>query len=158
MKALAGYLYVIVLSLWVGGMFLFTFIMTPVIFRSYQRDAAGEIVGKLFPSYFLFSLAVSAAALILFFLSFPDRASSGGISLVLVSLAVITALYVNFRLYPEARKVKQEVHSFEAAPDDPARKRFRRLHAQSAVLNLFMIADGLALLIIRLLTLPPLRR
>jgi uncharacterized membrane protein len=158
MKALAGYLYVIVLSLWVGGMFLFTFIMTPVIFRSYQRDAAGEIVGKLFPSYFLFSLAVSAAALILFFLSFPDRASSGGISPVLVSLAVITALYVNFRLYPEARKVKQEVHSFEAAPDDPARKRFRRLHAQSAVLNLFMIADGLALLIIRLLTLPPLRR
>jgi uncharacterized membrane protein len=150
MKTAAGYLYVIVLSLWVGGMFLFTFVMTPVIFRSYQRDAAGEIVGKLFPSYFIFTLAVSAAALILFFLSFPDRAPLGyRISLVLVSLAVIIALYVNFRLYPEARKVKQEVHSFEAeAPDGPARLRFRRLHAQSAILNLFMIADGLALLII----------
>jgi len=149
MKA-AGYLYVIVLSLWVGGMSLFTFILTPVIFRSYPRDAAGEIVGKLFPSYFLFTLAVSAAALILFFLSFP-----GGnplryrISLVLGSLAVIIALYVNFRLYPEAKKVKQEVHTFAAAaPDEPARTRFRRLHAQSAILNLFMIADGLVLLII----------
>ena len=150
MKTTAGYLYVIALSLWVGGMSLFTFILTPVIFRSYPRDAAGEVVGKLFPSYFLFTMAISAAALILFFLSFP-----GGnplryrISLVLGSLAVIIALYVNFRLYPEARKVKQEVHTFAAtAPDEPARIRFRRLHAQSAILNLCMIADGLVLLII----------
>ncbi len=45
----------IALSLWVGGMSLFTFILTPVIFRSYPRDAAGEVVGKLFPSYFLFT-------------------------------------------------------------------------------------------------------
>lgn len=150
MKTAAGYLYVIALSLWVGGMSLFTFILTPVIFRSYSRDAAGEIVGKLFPSYFLFTLAISAAALILFFLSFPDgNTLRYRISIVLGSLAVIIALYVNFRLYPEAKKVKQEVHSFAAAaPDDPARTRFRRLHAQSAILNLFMIADGLVLLII----------
>jgi hypothetical protein len=147
--ALAGYLYMIVLSLWVGGMSLFTFILTPVIFGSYPRDTAGEIVSRLFPSYFLFTLAVSAAALVLSFLAFPDRGSLRcRISLLLASLAVIIALYVNFRLYPEAEMVKQEVHSFEAAvPDEPARVRFRRLHAQSAVLNLFMIADGLALLI-----------
>lgn len=150
MKTLAGYVYVIVLSLWVGGMSLFTFILTPVIFRSYSRDAAGEIVGKLFPSYFLFTLAISAMALFLFFLSFRDRDPlSYRISLVLVSLAVIMALYVNFRLYPEAQKVKQEVRSFEAvASDEPARIRFRRLHAESAILNLVMIADGLVLLII----------
>jgi hypothetical protein len=147
MKTLAGHLYAIVLSLWVGGMSLFTFILTHVIFRSYPRDAAGEIVGNLFPAYFLFTLAISAATLILFFLSFPDRDPlSYRISLLLVSLAVIIALYVNFRLYPEAQKVKHEVHFFEAtAPDNPARIRFRGLHKQSAILNLFMIADGLAL-------------
>lgn len=149
MKTLARYLYVIVLSLWFGGMSLFTFILTPVIFRSYPRDAAGEIVGKLFPSYFLFTLAISAAALILFLLALPARGSlSYRISVLLASLAVIMALYVNFRLYPEAEKVKQDVHSFEAAaPNGPSRMRFRRLHAQSAALNLFMIADGLVLLI-----------
>lgn len=148
-RALAGYLYMVVLSLWVGGMSLFTFILTPVIFGSYPRDSAGGIVSRLFPSYFLFTLAVSAAALILFILAFQNRDPLRyRISLLLASLAVIIALYVNFRLYPEAEKVKQEVHSFEvAAPDDPARARFRRLHAQSAILNLFMIADGLALLI-----------
>lgn len=148
MKTLAGHLYVIVLSLWVGGMSLFTFILTPVIFSSYPRDTAGEIVGRLFPSFFLFTLAVSAAALILFFLALPGRGTmSYRISLVLVSLAVIMALYVNFRLYPEIEKVKQEVHSFEASPEGPQRMKFRRLHAQSAILNLLMIANGLTLLI-----------
>jgi uncharacterized membrane protein len=149
MKTLAGYLHVIVLSLWVGGMSLFTFIITPVIFKSYPRDAAGEIVGKLFPSYFLFSLAVSAAALIFFLLFFQGKGSlMNGISVVLISLAIAMSLYVNFRLYPEIKKVKQEVHSFETtAPNDPARIRFRRLHAQSAIINIVMIAEGLALLI-----------
>ena len=42
-------LYDLVLALWTGGIFLFTFIITPVIFKSYGRDMAGEIVGKLFP-------------------------------------------------------------------------------------------------------------
>jgi uncharacterized membrane protein len=150
MKTLAGYLYMTVLSLWVGGMSLFTFILTPVIFRSYPRDAAGEIVGKLFPAYFLFTLATSTAALMLFLFSFSGRASFRyRISLLLVSLAVIVSLYVNFRLYPEAKKAKREVQSFEStATDDPARSRFRSLHAQSAILNLLMIADGLALLVL----------
>ena len=149
MGTLAEYLYAIVLSLWVGGMSLFTFILTPVIFRSYSRDTAGEVVGKLFPSYFLFTLTVSAAAWVLFFLSFPGSgAPRYVVSLVLVSLALLTALYVNFWLYPEAKRVKREVRSFEGeAPDSPARSRFRRLHAVSAVLNIFMIADGLILLI-----------
>ncbi len=130
-------------------MSLFTFIMTPVIFRSYPRDAAGEIVGKLFPSYFLFNLAVGIAALFFFLLSLQGRgALINGISLGLISLAIALSLYVNFSLYPGIKRVKQEVHSFEAAArQDPARTRFRRLHAQSAIINIFIIAAGLALLI-----------
>ncbi|MDA8434095.1 MAG: DUF4149 domain-containing protein [Nitrospiraceae bacterium] len=144
MKTLSGYLYAIALSLWFGGMSVFTLLITPAIFRSYSRDQAGEIVGKLFPLYFPFTLAVCAAALALLLLS--GRGSK--ISLVLVSVAVALSLYVNFRLYPEVEKVKQEVRSFERAPDDPARTRFRSLHAQSAVINLVMIGDGLALLVL----------
>jgi uncharacterized membrane protein len=152
MKTIAGYFYVIVLSLWVGGMSLFTFIITPVIFKSYPRDAAGEIVGELFPSYFLFSFAVGVAALIFFLLSFQPRNSlMNAISVVLISLAIAISLYVNFRLYPEIKRVKQEVHSFETTePNNPARTRFRSLHAQSAIINIILIADGLALLVMNI--------
>jgi len=46
-------------------------------------------------------------------------------------------------------QVKQQVASFEReAPDSPMRKEFRRLHAISAVLNLLVLADGAALLVL----------
>lgn len=150
MKTIIAHFYSLVLSLWVGGIFLFTFIVTPVIFKSYGKDMAGEIVGKLFPSYFLFSVIISTLSLILFLVSFQDRSVSGHtISLVLLTAAVALSLYVSVKLHPEIKRVKQEIASFEStSPDDPLRKKFRSLHAQSAILNILMLADGVILLII----------
>jgi len=149
MRSVGAHLYAILLSLWVGGIFLFTFVVTPVIFSSYTRDVAGDIVGKLFPSYFLFSLAVSAFSLVVFVLSYPERYARLFMpSLVLLIAAVVISLYVSVRLHPEIRKVKQEIASFDAtAPDDQLRKKFGSLHARSAVLNLILLADGVALLV-----------
>ena len=143
-------LYTLALALWTGGMALFTFIVTPAIFRSYARDQAGEIVGKLFPGFFLFCLAVSAAALVLFFLVGADRASRiFRISLFLLVAAVIINAFILFSLHPRAVEVKQRVATFErSAPDSPARTEFRRLHAVSAALNLFLLLDGAALLVL----------
>ena len=59
--------YNLALALWVGGIITFTFIVTPAIFKSFGRDMAGEIVGKLFPGYFLYNLVLAALAFILFF-------------------------------------------------------------------------------------------
>jgi len=151
MKKFSDYLYGICLSLWVGGMSVFTFLVTPAIFRSYPRDKAGEIVGNLFPSYFPFTLAISAAALLLLLISFRDKGRPGyRITVALASIAVVMALYVNFGLYPEMRAVKQQVRSFESSPEDPARIRFRQLHIRSAVVNLAVIADGFILLIMKM--------
>ena len=143
-------LYTLTLSLWTGGMVLFTFIVTPAIFRSFGRDQAGDIVGKLFPGFFLYCLAVSSAALVLFFLLGAEQTSrTYRASLFLLVLAVIINVYVLFSLHPKAVEVKQQVASFERlVPDSPARKEFRKLHAISAALNLFLLLDGAALLII----------
>ncbi|MBI5633932.1 MAG: DUF4149 domain-containing protein [Nitrospirae bacterium] len=150
MKTILTHFYTLILSLWVGGIFLFTFIVTPVIFKSYGKDMAGEIVGKLFPSYFLFSVIVSIISLALFLVSFQNRAITGyNLSLFLLIAAVVLSLYVSYRLHPEIKKVKQEIASFEkTSPDDRLRKKFRTLHGRSAILNLLMLADGIALLVI----------
>jgi uncharacterized membrane protein len=149
-RAIITHLYALVLSLWVGGIFLFTFVVTPVIFKSYGRDMAGEIVGKLFPSYFLFSVVVSVVSLLLFLLCFQDRTVSGHtLSFLLLMAAVVISLYVSVRLHPEIKRVKQEIASFEStSPEEPLRRKFRSLHAQSAILNILMLADGVALFII----------
>ncbi len=143
-------LYNLVLALWVGGIVLFTFIITPAIFKSFERDAAGEIIGKLFPAYFLYNLALSAATLVLFFLvSGGQTGPAYAISLFLVTTALIINAYILFTLYPKIRRVKEEVASFEkGAAGSPGRRKFSRLHAVSAVLNLVLLAEGVALLVI----------
>ena len=126
-----------------------TFIVTPVIFRSFARDLAGRIVGELLPGYFLYNLILSAAAMALFFLSAAVRtAFSSRLSLVLLSAALIINVFIVFKLHPEAVKVKQEVTSFEReSPDSQARKKFARLHGVSAALNLVLLVEGIILLI-----------
>ncbi len=148
MRPAVAFLYLAVLSLWVGGMAIFTFVVTPAIFRSYGRDQAGEIVGKLFPGYFLYLLVLSGLALLFFLLQRFDRGSAfHWISLALLLAALVVNLYVSFRLHPQAVRIKQQVVSFEReSADSPARKEFRRLHAVSAVLNLFVLLDGATLL------------
>ena len=148
MKRLIVFLYTLILSLWIGGIAIFTFVVTPAIFRSYNRDMAGEIVGKLFPCYFTYTLVLSALALVVFFLLNADRSKKTfRLSLALLTIALLANAYVSFKLHPDTVRVKQQVASFEReSPDSEARKKFRRLHGISAVLNLFILADGVALL------------
>lgn len=141
--------YTLMLGLWVGGMAIFTFIVTPAIFRSFDRDAAGGIVGKLFPGYFLYTLALTIAACILFFLVADLSRMPARISIALIAAAICISLFVNFKLQPAAVSVKQQISSFVTeSPDSPTRREFRRLHAISALLNLLLLADGTALLLI----------
>jgi hypothetical protein len=142
--------YNLVLSLWVGGISIFTFLVTPVVFSSFERDMAGKIVGKLFPGYFAYVLVLSVFAFILLLMLRPLFSKfSYKLSLGLVVCALIINLFVAFKLHPEIRQVKQDIHSFETLSDDsPIRKRFGRLHAVSAVLNLLLLADGITLLVL----------
>jgi len=149
MSAVMQFLYNLVLALWVGGISIFTFIVTPVIFRSFGRDIAGEVVGKLFPGYFLYTLVLSVLALFFFLVSRPSLGRSVHTwSMLLIALAIIINIFVSFKLHPEIKRTKQEIPSFEAAQDSPLRKRFRQLHGVSATLNLILLADGVTLLVI----------
>lgn len=147
MNNLWNFCYTLTLSLWTGGISIFTFIITPVIFRSFERDMAGKIVGNLFPGYFAWNTVLSVLALVLLV---PMRSLlsrfSIKLSLILIVLAVIINVYVAVKLHPDIRKVKQEIHSFQTPADTPLRKKFGKLHAVSASLNLLLLADGITLL------------
>ncbi len=150
MTAIAHSIYTVLLALWVGGISLFTFVVTPDIFRSYSRDAAGEIVGKLFPHYFLFTLLISILALLVLPLckSLFGHAELRW-SFVLIIIAVMINVFMIFKLNPDIRKLKKEIHSFESMPEDaPLRQQFRKLHGMSMALNLILLADGITLLLI----------
>jgi hypothetical protein len=149
-KTVWNFLYDLVLALWVGGISIFTFVVTPVIFRSFTRDMAGEIVGKLFPGYFFYNLVLSLLALGLLLIGYHASDSRYRLSFLLAVGAIVINLFVVFRLHPEIKKVKEAIHSFDTvSAESPLRKKFTVLHAVSATLNLIVLADGVGLLLIR---------
>lgn len=150
-KLIGIILYDLTLSLWVGGMAIFTFIVTPAIFRSFDRDMAGRIVGALFNGYFFYNLALAVIALVLVLVVWPDRAQMAfKASLLLIAIAIAVNIYIAFKLHPDIVEVKRQIASFETTPkDSPLRKQFTRMHAVSAILNLLLLADGVTLLVIR---------
>jgi uncharacterized membrane protein len=146
---LACAVYRLALSLWVGGMALFTFIVTPVIFRTQGRDAAGKVVGAIFPLYFRYGLILTTVALLARMVAgeaFHGARQWAGTLLILTAL-LLTG-YQAYGLAPRMERVKQSVASFEnAPPDDPARKEFSRLHGISMVVNLVILLEGVALIV-----------
>ncbi|HEX9206574.1 MAG TPA: DUF4149 domain-containing protein [Candidatus Deferrimicrobiaceae bacterium] len=146
---IASAVYRLALSLWVGGIALFTFVATPVIFRTQGRDAAGRIVGAIFPLYFRYGLALAGAALLARI--FSGEAFHGGRQWAGTALIVTALLLTGYQAYgltPAMERVKRSVPSFETtAPDDPARREFSRLHGISMVVNLVVLLEGAALIV-----------
>ena len=143
-------IYNFILALWVGGIFIFTFLVTPIIFQSFGRDTAGEIVGKLFPYYFPYNLIISILALTVFllFIGIQGKIESK-ITIILLTSAGLINSFITFKLHPDIKTVKQQIITFETQSDEsPMRNQFRKLHRMSAILNILLLIDGTTLLIL----------
>jgi len=69
--------------------------------------------------------------------------------MILLIAAVLINLFVTFKLYPDIKNVKQQIATFETQSDEsPMRNKFKNLHGVSAILNIFLLIDGTALLIL----------
>ena len=139
-------IYRLAVSLWVGGVTIFTFVLTPILFKSYDRDMAGKIVGVLFPAYFRWNLACGLVALVTHLVMRGRHfVPVLVIVLVMISLSAFGAFYIE----PKAAAIKKEIPSFVTTPKDhPARKEFSRLHGISAVCNLTVFLGGVALVVL----------
>jgi uncharacterized membrane protein len=147
MTSAAMAVYRLALALWLGGMAVFTFVMTPVIFKAYGRDAAGAVVGTMMPVYFRYSLILVAVALAARLAA--GQAGPGARRLLgsgLLAAALLVSAAHAFVLLPRIEAVKKTVASFETTPkDDPARREFSRLHGLSMAMNLLLVAEGVVL-------------
>ncbi len=145
MKFATG-LYQLAIAFWVGGSALFTFVLTPILFKSESRDSAGRIVGILFPGYFRWGLACGVIALGCRLVMRGGR--MGLVSGILAAMVAIT-LFQAYYVEPKAAAIKQQIVSFDQTPkDDPVRQQFGRLHGVSAVCNLVVLAGGVVLVVL----------
>ncbi|MBW4056246.1 MAG: DUF4149 domain-containing protein [Proteobacteria bacterium] len=145
MKFATG-LYQLAIAFWVGGSALFTFVLTPLLFKTESRDSAGRIVGILFPGYFRWGLACGVIALGCRLVMRGGR--MGLVTGILAAMLAIT-LFQAYYVEPKAAAIKQQIVSFDQTPkDDPVRQQFGRLHGVSAVCNLVVLAGGVVLVVL----------
>lgn len=134
------------IALWVGGVGIFTFVVTPILFKSFGRDMAGRIVGEVFPSYFRWGLGCGAVALITLLVL---RGRNFMPALVIILLMLALTSFSAFYIEPHLAQLKKEIPSFEATPKDhPLRREFSRLHGISAISNLSVFGGGVLLVIL----------
>lgn len=139
-------LYRLALAFWVGGVALFTFVLTPILFRTQPRDLAGKIVGVLFPGYFRWGLACGAVALLCLLL---QRGRHFLPALALLVLMLAATSFQAMVIEPKAAALKQQIGSFETTPkEDPLRREFARLHGISAACNLAVFVGGVVLVVL----------
>jgi len=134
------------ITFWLGGSAMFTFVLTPIIFKVNDRDTAGRIVGTLFPGYFKWGLACGAVSLVSMLLLRGKNVVP--ILLILTLMLTLTAIQ-SFFIEPRAAALKKEIPSFVTTlKEDPLRREFSRLHGISAVCNLSVIAGGVVIIIL----------
>ncbi len=139
-------IYRLAVAFWVGGVAIFSFVLTPILFRSYDRDTAGQIVGFLFPAYFRWGLGCGLAGLATLLLL---RGRNFIPSLVIIIVMLALTSFGAFYIEPKAAALKKEIPSFVTTPKDhPLRKEFSRLHGISAVSNLVVFGGGVALVVL----------
>jgi hypothetical protein len=139
-------LFRLALALWVGGAALFTFVLTPILFKTQPRDLAAQIVGVLFPGYFWWGLATGAVALVCL-LIVRSRFFLPTLTLLILMLGLTS--YQAFSIEPRAAELKREIVSFETtSKDNPLRREFSRLHSISMACNLAVLLSGIVLIVL----------
>lgn len=123
-----------------GAMALFTFLVTPLAFRSLGRETAGAFARTAMGPYFA-AMAVAAV------LAAGLLAIAGGFPAEVVVLAVVGFTFIAARrgLLPRM----DELRTAREAGDQTADRVFKRLHGMSMVVNLAQMV-ALAVVALRL--------
>jgi len=132
---------------WIGTISFFSFAAAPSIFKLLPRETAGDVIGDIFPKYWLIGYCASTAA----FVTLVAITLSGGTfpaaRIVILAVMTILTFYSGLVVGKRARGVKAEIRGTEdEAKKGALRKRFKRLHAESSVLNMAVLVLGIVLI------------
>lgn len=142
--------YNLILALWVGGITIVSLVVTPSIFKAFSREKAGEVVGAIFPGYFLFNFLITSFALVFFIILFGRIEESTTISkIILIGSVCISALH-KFKLHPTIKRIKEEIKAIDSnktsVVKSELKKKFGKMHFTSFALNVILLCFGIALI------------
>lgn len=146
MRRLSEALYLIAITLWVGGMWAIGYLAAPVLFASLgDRQLAGMVAGKLFA--LIGWVGLGSAAYLLIFLLFRRGGQffKSGVFWLAILMALLTAASL-FGIQPLMAQLKADALPHEVM-ESVLRDRFATWHGISSILYLAQSLLGLWLVI-----------
>ena len=134
----------VLLTLWVGGLWVTGLVVAPVLFRNYERMVAGEIAGRLFAAMSWLGMLCGALLLALAAVRARTRVWRDWCVAVLVLMLAITVIG-EFGLAARMRELKELMVLPPVAPT--VLSEFGKLHGITSLLFLANSALGLVLVI-----------
>jgi len=143
---IARFLHLFSLVFWQGSLIFFTFFAAPAIFKTLQREQAGDVVGRIFPRYWALGYIGSIVCLCsLLYLSYQSGVYPKKRLILLFVMTVIT-FYSGLSVGSKARAVKARLRLSSTGPEkDGLQRSFKKIHALSASLNLLVFVLGVFL-------------
>lgn len=143
MLQLIRFIHLLSITVWVGGIVFFSFIAAPAIFKVLPRETAGDVVGEIFPKYWILgyvcSLLSITSLLLISKIEGHFQLAATGILVVMTILTFYTGLVVGGK----ARQIKQEIRAAAEGTEKAAlRKEFGSLHFRSVILNGIILILG----------------
>ena len=139
------FLHLMSLSIWVGSIVFFSFFAAPSIFKKLPREAAGDVVGDIFPKYRAIGYASSAVLLVTLAIMMNFEKNSHYSMPVLLVLMAAIGLYSGLVVGKQAASIKAGMKaSADAEKKETLRAEFRKVHAISSILNMSVLALGIA--------------
>lgn len=146
--AVARFLHLLALSVWVGTIVFFSFVAAPSIFSALPREMAGRAVAAIFPRYYLLGgVCGGVAALTALFRGLAGGRFGGALVLETVLILGMLALtaYAGLGILPDAAAIRDTLPRLEGTDRyAEAKARFDALHARSVGVNGGVLLLGLA--------------
>lgn len=132
------------LVVWLGGMVFFTFFAAPTIFKVLPSESAGDLVGNIFPQYWLMGYICSFTALITLVIMSIHGKTFPRLKIFLLALMIGTTFYSGLVVDEKAGKIKTEIRiTTETHKKEALRLEFKKIHGWAMILNMTIMILGL---------------
>ncbi len=142
-STLINFVYLLSLVCWIGSIIFFSFFVAPAVFKTLEREKAGELIGIIFPRYYMIGYSCGVLVLATFLLTGPETAGLKWCAWGIMMLATVSA---GLGINPRAKMIKQQLKDTGETEKPELEARFKTLHSLSVKLNATVLFAGLWLL------------
>ncbi len=138
-----NFIYLLSLVCWIGSIVFFSFFVAPVVFKTLEREKAGEVVGIIFPRYYKLGYVCGGLILLSFLVSAPDAV---GMKWCAWGIMILGSGLAGVVVNPKAKLLKEQLKSSSEEDKPGLEAKFKSLHSLSVKLNAVVLFSGLWLL------------